>query len=297
MKNAIAVICFLVGGTTSCFAQDYVPMLDTVNEWKFTTCNFGCITDTYYTDGDTIVDGTTYKILDGYHYISRGFLLHEDVAEKQISIKMLLPSGTEDYLLYDFSLEVGDTFQMNNPITPFPNDGGLFVLDEISSKTLADGKSYRHFYFSPAPGNTQSTEEAVWIEGIGSLSIINAPGGHPDINEVGHLSCFFKDGERVYENLDSITECVPDVLGISDMAHSFNTVLLYQNNGTVFLENTTYIRLFSVYDVTGVKITDGINSNRAAQFSFNIANYANGLYLVRMLDANGNKQVLKFVVR
>ena len=142
------------------YAQEYKPMLSNLNEWKVTNCNFGCLTDTYFTDGDTIVDNVSYKILDGYHYISRKFLLREDIAKKQVFIKMFLPSGVEDYLLYDFSLEVGDTFLMNNPITPFPANGGSFILDSIETHVLEDGELYRHFYFSPAPGNTSSTENA-----------------------------------------------------------------------------------------------------------------------------------------
>ena len=61
------------------FSQDYVPLLDDYNEWQVTNCYFGCLTDVYYTDGDTITDGHHYKILDGYHFISRTILLREDI--------------------------------------------------------------------------------------------------------------------------------------------------------------------------------------------------------------------------
>ena len=65
---------------------------------------------------------------------------------------------------------------------------------------------YDHFYLSSL--SQLVNESAVWIEGIGSLSLINAPGGTPDVNGSGKLSCYFNDGNLVYSKLDSISQCV-----------------------------------------------------------------------------------------
>ena len=70
--------------TLSLQSQNYTPLLDQTNKWYVTTCYSGCITDSYYTDGDTLVNNQMHKILDGYHYISRTFLLREDVNEKKV---------------------------------------------------------------------------------------------------------------------------------------------------------------------------------------------------------------------
>lgn len=168
MKLKVWISAFLLIGI-SAFSQSYKPLLDNLNEWHFTTCYFGCQTDVYFTDGDTIVDGNNYKILDGYHYISRTFLLREDVPNKKIYLKIATTGFNEEFLLYDFSLNQGDTFYMQNPISPFPQDGGPFILDSIVERPLVDGNAYKHFYFSPTPDNTISTENAIWIEGVGSL--------------------------------------------------------------------------------------------------------------------------------
>ena len=40
------------------------------------------------------------------------------------------------------------------------------------------------------------------------MSLINAPGGTPDVNGSGKLSCYFNDGNLVYSQLDSISQCV-----------------------------------------------------------------------------------------
>lgn len=131
-----------------CIAQDYKPLLDDYNEWQVTHCYYGCLTDAYYTDGDTIVDGMNYKILDGYHFISRTFLLREELVAKTVYLKFLQASGNEEYLLYDFSLNVGDSIETKNPISPFPTNGGYYKVDSIISSPLVDGNHYRHFYLS-----------------------------------------------------------------------------------------------------------------------------------------------------
>ena len=38
--------------------------------------------------------------------------------------------------------------------------------------------------------------------------MINAPGGTPDVNGSGKLSCYFNDGNLIYSQLDSISACV-----------------------------------------------------------------------------------------
>ncbi len=182
-------------------------MLDEGNEWHFTTCYSGCITDVYVAYDDTVVGILDYKILDGFHYVSRTFLLREDVSDKKVYLMKVNPTKNDEYLLYDFSLVVGDTIEISNPISPFPSNGGYFRVDSIVSRPIADGNNYRHFYLSPTASNTVSTLPATWVESIGSLSLINSPGGYPDINEVGHLSCAFKGGDLHYAQFDSISDC------------------------------------------------------------------------------------------
>tara|TARA_R110000737_G_scaffold234416_1_gene247349 strand:- start:37 stop:849 length:813 start_codon:yes stop_codon:yes gene_type:complete len=182
-------------------------MLDHNSEWHVTTCFSGCLTDVYYTDGDTLDNGMTYTVLNGYHYISRTFWIRENVPEQKVFMSYIDPvRGREEVLLYDYSVTVGDTIEMHNPVSPFAFDGGYFNVDSIISIPLFDGQNYRKYYFSPT-ANNPSTEQPVWIESLGSLTIINGPGGSPNINAVGKVSCYIKDGFLNYSQLDSISGC------------------------------------------------------------------------------------------
>ena len=65
-------------------------MLDHSSEWQLTVCNNGCITDIYYTDGDTTYNNNNYKILNGYHYISKTFWLRENIQNEQVYLSFCL---------------------------------------------------------------------------------------------------------------------------------------------------------------------------------------------------------------
>lgn len=293
MKKLILIASFLFF-SISVFSQSYKPLLDNINEWHVTTCYFGCLTDKYYTNGDTIVDGKNYKILDGYHYISRTFLIREDVPNKKVYLNIVGQGFPDDFLLYDFSLNVGDIFNMQNPISPFPQDGGPFVLDSIIKRPLVDGNEYDHFYFSPTPGNTTSTENAVWVEGVGSLSIINAPGGNPNINATGALSCFFKNTEVFYANLDSIDDCIPVILNIKK--NNLEKVIASKkiNSNNCILSNTEDVKNVTIFNLNG-KVIDKIINNRKNSISIDLSNYQNGLYIFLATGYGDTKKSFKIV--
>ncbi|CAM3407791.1 T9SS type A sorting domain-containing protein [Aequorivita lipolytica] len=293
--RSIYIIFILLFCTQSIRAQDYTPILDYSNEWHFTTCNFGCYSDIYYTDGDTLVNGKMYKILDGYHYISRTFLLREEVAEKELYFAQIIPGGgIQEYLLYDFSLQVGDTIQMQNPISPFPKNGGFFKLDSIIPKPLVNGQDYDHLYFSPTPSNPFSTGNAVWVEGVGSLSLINAPGGKPDINGVGQLSCYFKNATGFYANLDSIDDCIPTVLDIPSNTLEKVVVSSIYGSGVCLLTNTGKITEATLYNLTGKKIETIIN-NFEKSISIDLSSYSSGVYLIVVNGIGGTKKTFRVI--
>lgn len=273
-------------------------MLGNSNEWQFTTCHFGCITDIYYTNGDTVVNGKSYKILDGYHYINRNVLLREDVIEQKVYITITFPQFMDDLLLYDFSLKEGDSIQMRNPMSPFPVNGGYFLLDSIRLTPLADGNPYRHFYFSPTASNTQSSQNAIWVEGVGSLSMINAPGGHPNINEVGHLSCSFKNLELRYSNLDSISVCKPAFLNTSsfDLITENVEIFALSERNHFLLSPTKSVQSITVFDLSGKK-TSSLSYLNQDKIQLDLSTFRSGVYILRVGMLDYKTQVFKVVVK
>ena len=262
-------------------AQPYKPLLDDFNEWHFTTCFAGCNTSVYYTNGDTVMGGENWKVLDGYHYMSRTYFLKENVNSRQVFLAGITPSKVNHFLLYDFSKSEGDTMEIFNPSTPFLWNPGYFQLDSIRLHPLEDGLAYRHFYWSPTPSNTTSSDHPVWVEGVGSLSLITAAGGQPDFNGVGQLNCFFKNSDAFYVNLDSITSCEPiHVLGMEEHS-SVEKLIVYPNPLTNELKLLGEFpeQKYQVLTLQGQLVQEGTISNKG---SVSVEFLPVGYYLLQM---------------
>lgn len=273
-------------------SQNYKPLLTDLNEWHLTTCFYGCITDMYRTSGDTIYDGKSYKVLDGFHYISRTFLLRENVEEKKIYLR-ITNYASEEYLLYDFSMRVGDSIDIKNPITPFPDEGGFYKLDSIVSKPLVNNEPYRFYYLSPTPGNTISDHPAVWIEGIGSMSMITAPGGDPDLYGAGLLSCALKDGELVYSDYDVVEDCSSKILNTPNLYFS-RLQFIQEKKNSFYLNNAEDVLLVEVFNMNGQKIFTLKNSEKN-RLEIDLEAFSSGVYLVHAFSSSGERKVFRAI--
>lgn len=286
---------FIQFGAFSVQAQSYTPMLDNTNEWHFTTCYSNCLTDIYYTNGDTIVNGKTYKVLDGFHYISRTFLIREDIAAKKVYMIIAQPGDIKfEIPLYDFAVQIGDTIPMRNPISPFPSEPGDFICDSIVLKPLVDGNKYRYFYFHPLDSIQASSTIAVWVEGVGSLSLINSPGGKPDINDVGNLSCFFKNGNQFYENLDSISECVPTIIpnSIPQTKKTNIKVALNNQSKSISIHNPSIPYSLQVFNIQGREI-QSLQMITSKEYQLKMNELDTGILIIKIIQENGKTEIFK----
>lgn len=280
-------------------AQSYLPLLQEKTEWHFTTCFNGCGTDVYFVEDDTLISGKNYKILDGYHYISRSFLVREDTANRKVYF-VFLNNGKLDpeILLYDFALIIGDSVKLSNPISPFPSAPGYYTLDSIASRMVQNSQQRRFFYLSANDPNTAFVNGAVWVEGIGSLSLINAPGGFPDVNDVGKVSCVFKNGELIYHQADSIAEC-NEVYNLSNT----NTYPLNYNlniyptlvRNRIHIEGETEIAMLQILNAQGLNCTlQSWDKSPPGKLELKLNHLANGPYILQLVDKNGKRSSHKF---
>ena len=267
-------------------SQEYHQLLDHESEWHLTSCSSTCINDVYYTNGDTTYNGYQYKILNGYHYISRTFWLREDVSEKHIFLSYDNGKSRIEVLLYDFSLQIGDTILLSNPITPFPSNGGFYKVDSIVSQNLLDNKSHNFFYLSPTASNQSSDELPVWIEGIGGLTLINGPGGTPDINRVGKISCYFNDGFLSYSQLDSLDRCtVKYVTGLKEIQRHSNSIYPTIFESILRLEDVSEVSEVVIYSLRGEEVYRR-KLNHQSYENLELSHLEKGFYVIRLYDNN-----------
>jgi len=292
IKLAFGIFYLLLIQTIS-YSQAYIPMLTHESEWHVTTCNSGCMTDKYYTIGDTLINGLHYHFLDKYHY-NKNFVIREDTSSRKIYMRLLAdPPPAKEYLLYDFSLQVGDTTSVQNPGSPYPKFAGTFKVDSIVSRPLVNSP-HRYFYLHAEDTLAANSKNTIWVEGIGSLCLINTPGAMPQINGAGHLSCFFNNNVNEYSQLDSITDCISIYpLAVNELKTNSNYTIS-QN----FNDNT--VNIFTKQeDIESLKIysTDGKleyqKNHSGAQTTIHINSFSKGLLLLKIENKPGNYYTYK----
>ncbi len=203
----------LIGILMSCMisivnAQQYYPMLDTINKWvygssicavsphqKSTTsasCGYPNIPSwdyaEIYTTQDTLIDTLIYKTVIAGDYSTSNYCLYgfirEDTAMKKIYFKDT--TNNPEMLLYDFSMQIGDTINLHffNSGNYFEN--GRYRLDSITSINLPVG-ARRVFYLKcDTCAFYYGQHLMVWIEGLGFPGDVIYP---YSINMTGMCPC------------------------------------------------------------------------------------------------------------
>lgn len=170
-------------------AQQYVPLLDSVNIWSYNGLVFGvrlgptvqnapCTYPTNiagasfkeYTTNDTLIDSLTYKVVmqSTAGPCSLGFIREDTAARK---VYFISNNDTAEKVLYDFSMQVGDTMTMQF----YQQSGyvnGLYTLDSITNVQIAAG-TRRAFWF--ACHSVSGSRVFSWVEGVGNQNDLLYP--------------------------------------------------------------------------------------------------------------------------
>lgn len=287
-------IAFLFIFSNTIRSQPYIPMLSTYAEWHVTNCYFGCSTNKYYTIGDTVINTLHYKFLDLFHY-NKNFVIREDTNSRKIYMRLLAdPIPAKEYVLYDFSLQVNDTTSIQNPGSPYPKNAGSFVVDSIKLKPLLNN-SHRYFYLHSLDTISSNTKTTIWVEGIGSLCLINTPGALPQINGVGQLSCYFNNGIHEYQQLDSIADCVTiypvGIVEINEKTNYSVTQNFDSKNISIISKNEVPFKV-QIFDIDG-KLLFSKENSESNHLKINIESLSMGLLLLKIENNKGNYTTYK----
>ena len=284
MRNKTHIIFILIAlmmraGKTK--AQEYLPMVQEGNEWH--TLFQGMALDKYNyvfsCSGDTLVDNVQYSKLiltrdENEPYL---FTLLREVDGKVWALYFL--NNPEEFLLYDFTANVGDNLVVGD-------FGTNYVVDSISTEHIG-GLDRKKLWLvtNDYLGNPQVRE--TWIEGIGSnLGMPWSGWGVGVYDFYSRLLCFHQDGELIWQN--------PDYDGCTYTAveeiQNEETVTIYRNptNGMVNIDGYEIIEV-KVYNVLGqlVKETKENVIDLSAQEA--------GIYILKVITPSGviAKQIVK----
>ena len=285
-------------------AQETTSILKDNSEWNILWQSTGVptpesVTESLMVSGDTVVDGVLYKKVlrklsseTHYWHGSLEYDLYGIIKEEESGKVFYKPKEQEiEYLLYDFGMNVNDTavmFWCQNP-----NCEVHVRIDSIATQHIA-GAERRVFYVSSKDMFGDEWHWLnTWVEGIGAMEgllyschIVNAGG-----ITLHELLCYHEDGELVWQN-STYNTCLIDPLSIQDNTEA-SGLQVYPNpaKDRVVIEGMEVVEV-KVCNTSGqmVKTVRGTNE-------VDLSRLAEGVYLLRIADANGKVYTNKITKR
>ena len=268
MKRLCIVICLLIsmhGFSQSTISKELFPTLAGLQRTSCTkTIGENEYDEIVWGSRSYLMQGIQTTTIDGKQYMVFGDDQYNRFALREENNKILVYSSIlkKDLVLYDFTLEVGDSLPAlyfvwrahnaferwlyNGDILDYNEGNGgtilpadTFVVTDISTITLLDGKEYKKWTFNNG---------MQYVEGIGSFGISYAWNDFfqliahvPQYSDVHsqHLVCVSKNGQLLYKMDDAEmerlnTECLCDSYQSSYKSQWCDTWNVFVENGSVY---------------------------------------------------------------
>lgn len=254
-------------------------------EWYigYVTCFFTTDSDTFYIKKDTVVNGLQYKKTSNKklgHYHTNG-LLREDTVSGKVWYKSLNEhSDSTEKLLFDFSLQKGDTFDMGGSNYFNPLQDSLKTVDTVYYKS-----GLKYIQFKPCPGKPDSP--FLMIEGVGGTYSIFWKETY-DCYYLYGMACSFKDGVTTYGN------CAP--ANINFEAKTASSVNIYPNPADYKLyisDRHDQVLNIEIFDMQGHVLKQYSNPREK---EMDISNLPPGVYMAIIVLKDGQKLNRKFII-
>ena len=279
------------------YAQ-FLPMLEEDNVWNidfyvdpFGGGPTGIISSEIYLADETIINSETYKsvYIDG---VQGSCLVRE---ENGIVYRYDLDTAQE-YIMYDFTLEVGNVFIIPSVMynsycaaNDFYNGFDEFtVIDKTTMFIAGEDRIVITFDYISEQGI-----QCQWIEGIGSNLGFDPVGDSIDIGS-RYLVCFTKNTTTYFFN--GATACDNTTLNVSENLK--DQIVLAPNPvhdiSILQLPSILEIDKLLIYDLSGRVISEKDIVNN--YITINAMDYASGLYFYKAFGDNKHIKTERFIV-
>ena len=282
------------------FGQQNFPLIKDGGVWRVVTISppdpplypGSVFKEQFLMQGDTSFNNTVYKKIYTCDYspaiTNKVFYggIREDSLQKVYffldsnqyfnSLQSNFLKYRQEYLLYDFSLNIGDTLRVVNP------QDSILVLNKIDSVII--GNQYRkkwefRYDFS---GTTK-----VWVEGIGDLNGLFFPLQFDMVDIYHSLTCY-EDTTLFWTNPElsqNGTSCFS--VGIeAKTSKSSISIKAYPNPVSTiinfeFEKTYNHKMLLEIYDVLGQRIYDISISGNENNIKINLEGFNKGIYFYK----------------
>lgn len=200
-------------------------------------------------------------------------------------------------LLYDFSAETGDSWQIEMPHGSLPDgDTTITVLVDSMSYRVMNSDTFKIWHISY---NEWADWSDILIEGIGSTCYLIPS---PDLEEfnVCSLRCFEYDTmETVFVNFPCDTLIVNNYSGVTDYTWAGSVKLFpnpaSENFGVECSGLTGQWVTIQVSDLSGRPVRTE-RFNNTGQYSMDVSGMPNGMYLLKLVSNQQETGAFKMVV-
>ena len=282
---------FIAGFTISAQEYKYVSFPDSIAAWSeyYWTSESPAVYNQYALfNEDTLINGRVYQKV--FHTANHSSITRENSIYiggiREDSLKRVFATGTiggfittqtTEILLYDFSLNKGDTIWRNLSDTLTANFTADYLVVKAIDTLMIQNSPRKVFSFYNYPWTR-------WIEGIGNIQGLFFPSG--DLTTGGDnsdLICMHQNDTLIYFNED-YESCVPQFV-IDNVALLPNhKIRVYPNpaaGGIVTFENLQFETL-EIYDAFG-RIIQKVDVTGLTSYKLNTSRLLPGQYSYRLL--------------
>lgn len=249
-------------------------------------------------EGDTLINNVLYKkIHESYDSLYLIWAQRDDYIREDSNKKVYLLNDTEEHLLYDFNLVVGDTFHIT--YDHVWEECNFLVVTQLDTIQLINGDSRKRW-------KLENTDPEVfgfityWTEGIGShaglVRFITEQYGCWEHYPYS-LICYSSDGEEIYNNDSEEADCWRTLVSTRELTLE-DGISVYPNpvRENVVVQskdaNRNIIQM-ELYSSTG-QLLNKVRVN-AEKATVNMNTYPKGPYFLLIEDANGMKRSVKLI--
>jgi len=313
MKNYLLIISLLLSFALS--AQTYHPFptknaIWTELYWRplnFDEPEFHCYA---LKDQDTTINNKLYHKL--YHSIDTLFTedkLCGGIREENKRIyfypidsitypyQETYPSKKTEFILYDFSLKLGDSISSDSfrlILADYPGNLKVFVIDSVLM-----GTEYRKAFHFGSPHDITPMPWATWIEGIGSIRGLLFPtaGAWPANGLDSYLICNKQENNNMFHFFSGFKDCfyikptgvIKSALG-PDLKVTPNPI---HTSGLVEFGGHNFSKL-SLVNIYGMTLRE-YNVKEMTSLEIYKERLPSGIYLLVIEDFQGNFRTAKLI--
>lgn len=290
MRCFLSIFFFLIFNTLLS-AQNFI---DPNNEWAVSTCFFNLSTgqttcqvnNVRFSNSPVLIDNKDYFVLEGDLEVNDNPLIPVGSFYREENGKVFFKHqmDSEDMLLFDFNLQLGDTIFIYNQ---------RLIVGQVDSVELNSGVFRKRLKMLKI-GQSESDDGITWIQGVGKKEIPFAP--FIDSQDItSDLHCFFSENELElsFEGWQHPGPCT--LLSSASEIEQSQTLSLYPNPTLNYLKIeglSSSFRSASIHNIQGdlIKKMNSLHNRPISTVELNA-----GVYIITIDNGDGLLTSLKFI--